>query len=200
MDAVQSGLIQQGTTSLTGDLEMERFNNEYTVTRTGKTFALVTVIFTMFLGAMSQQAMSANLIEEITADERLTIFANAVEQAGLSDMLSQDGPYILFVPSNQAMINEGSAFLLNKVLLTPLNADRLKDHVSYHIVQVEQLAGTAADDAYLPTMADSQLYMARYGDARVINGTAVVTERKETDNGILYIVDRLLFPAYPHLN
>lgn len=154
----------------------------------------------MFLGAMSGLAMTADLYEEVVADERLTLFANAIEQAGLSGMLKQEGPFILFVPSDRAMTNEGSAFLLNSVLLTKSNVGRLKDLVSYHIVPTKQLAGNEARDVDLPTMTNTPLHMARLGEARVINGWAVVTDRKETDNGVLYVVDRLLLPASPDLN
>jgi uncharacterized surface protein with fasciclin (FAS1) repeats len=149
---------------------------------------------------MSGSAMTAGLYEELVADERLTLFAGAMEQAGMSGILKQEGPYILFVPSDRAMSNEGSAFLLNGVLLTPSNAGRLKDLVSYHSVPTEQLTGDGADDESLPTMMGVPVHMARFGKARVINGWAVVTERKEADNGVLYIVDRLLLPTSPDLN
>lgn len=179
---------------------MQIYASTQSVACTGKVISLAGCLFAILLGGMSPQAKSADLYEEVTADERLTLFANAIEQAGLSDMLKQEGPFILFVPSNQAMTNEGSAFLLNSILLTKSNAGRLKDLVSYHIVPTKQLAGNEASDVNLPTMTNTPLYMARLGEARVINGWAVVTDRKETNNGVLYVVDRLLLPASPDLN
>lgn len=161
---------------------------------------LAEALFATFLCAVSQSALAADLYEEVMADERLALFAGAVEQAGMSSILKQKGPYILFVPSDQAMTNEGSAFLLNGVLLTPSNAGRLKDLVAYHIVPAEQLTENKANDAHLATMVGIPLHMTRFGKALVVNGVAVVTERKEADNGVLYIVDRLLFPASPDLN
>lgn len=179
---------------------MQYLKNSCPVAHSVRAIFLAGGLFGIFLSAMSGSAMTASLYEELVADERLTLFAGAMEQAGMSGILKQEGPYILFVPSDQAMSNEGSAFLLNGVLLTPSNAGRLKDLVSYHIVPTEQLTEDGADDESLPTMMGVPVHMARFGKARVINGWAVVTERKEADNGVLYIVDRLLLPTSPDLN
>ena len=170
------------------------------VARTGRAISLAVCLSALILGGTGISAKSADLYDEVTSDERLTLFANAIDQAGLSDMLKQEGPFILFVPSDQAMTDEGSAFLLDSVLLTKSNAGRLKDLVSYHIVPTTESTGNAASDGNLPTMTDAPLHMARLGAARVINGWAVVTDRKETDNGVLYVVDRLLSPGSQSIN
>jgi uncharacterized surface protein with fasciclin (FAS1) repeats len=192
--------LQPGTKSTMGDVTMQIYASTQSVAHTGKLISLAVCLSAIILGGTGTQAKSANLFEEVTADERLTLFANAVNQAGLSDMLKQEGPFILFVPSDQAMTNEGSAFLLDSVLLTKSNAGRLKDLVSYHIVPSAQSTGNAASDGNLPTMTNAPLHMARLGAARVINGWAVVTDRKETDNGVLYVVDRLLSPRSQSIN
>ena len=192
--------LQQDTGSPMGDVTMQICTSTQTVARTGKMISLAGCLIALILGGIGTQAKSADLYKEVTSDERLTLFANAVNQAGLSDMLKQEGPFILFVPSDQAMTNEGSAFLLDSVLLTKSNAGRLRDLVSYHIVPSAQSIGNAASDGNLPTMTDAPLHMARLGAARVINGWAVVTDRKETDNGVLYVVDRLLSPGSQSIN
>jgi uncharacterized surface protein with fasciclin (FAS1) repeats len=179
---------------------MQNYASTQSVARTGRAISLAVCLSAIIIGGTGISAKSADLYEEVTSDERLTLFANAVNQAGLSDMLKQEGPFILFVPSDQAMTDEGSAFLLDSVLLTKSNAGRLRDLVSYHIVPSAQSTGNAASDGNLPTMTDAPLHMARLGAARVINGWAVVTDRKETDNGVLYVVDRLLSPGSQSIN
>jgi uncharacterized surface protein with fasciclin (FAS1) repeats len=179
---------------------MQNYASTQSVARTGKMISLAVCLSALILGGTGISAKSADLYDEVTSDERLTLFANAIDRAGLSDMLKQEGPFILFVPSDQAMTDEGSAFLLDSVLLTKSNAGRLRDLVSYHIVPSAQSTGNAASDGNLPTMTDAPLHMARLGAARVINGWAVVTGRKETDNGVLYVVDRLLSPRSQSIN
>ncbi len=179
---------------------MQIYASTQSVARTGKAISLAVCLSAIIIGGTGISAKSADLYDEVTSDERLTLFANAIDRAGLSDMLKQEGPFILFVPSDQAMTDEGSAFLLDSVLLTKSNAGRLKDLVSYHIVPTTESTGNAASDGNLPTMTDAPLHMARLGAARVINGWAVVTDRKESDNGVLYVVDRLLSPRSQSIN
>ena len=186
--------LQPDTGSPMGDATMQNYASTQSVARTGKAISLAVCLSALILGGTGTQAKSADLYDEVTADERLTLFANAIDRAGLSDMLKQEGPFILFVPSDQAMTDEGSAFLLDSVLLTKSNAGRLKDLVSYHIVPSAQSTGNAAHDVDLPTMAGVTLRVDRLGKALVVGGWAVVTDRKVADNGIIYIIDRLLWP------
>ncbi len=164
------------------------------VLRTGKTISLVACLCALFLGGISPQAKSADLYQELAADDRLALFSNAVERAGLSETLKEAGPFTLFVPSDQAMINEGSAFLLERVLLTKSNTERLADLVLHHVVPARRLTPDQLDSVNLPTLADVPLRVDRLGKALVVGGWAVVTDRKVADNGIIYIIDRLLWP------
>ncbi len=164
------------------------------VLRTGRTISLVACLCVLFLIGLSLQASSADLYQEVAADDRLTLFSNAVERAGLSERLMEAGPFILFVPSDQAMINEGSAFLLGRVLLTKANIKRLADLVLHHVVPARRPILDHLDGCDLPTLAEVSLRVDRLGKALVVGGWAVVTDRKVADNGIIYIIDRLLWP------
>lgn len=92
------------------------------------------------------------------------------------------------------MINEGSAFLLGRVLLTKSNIERLADLVLHHIVPARRLTLDQLEGCDLPTLAHVSLRVDRLGKALVVGGWAVVTDRKVADNGIIYIIDRLLWP------
>lgn len=176
---------------------MQTFKN---TRQSAKAIFFAGAMFAIFSGATTGPAAAASLYEEVSGDDRLTLFAGAVKQAGMAGMLKQGGPYILFIPSDQAMANEGSAFLLKGVLLTPANAARLKDLVSFHIVPAKGLNADEIDDEDLATMRGVPVHMERYGEARIVNGWAAVTERRQADNGVIYIVDRLLMPTSPDMN
>ncbi len=164
------------------------------VVRTRKTISVVACLGALFLGGLSLQARSAGLYQEVAADDQLALFSNAVERAGLSESLEEAGPFTLFVPSDQAMINEGSAFLLERVLLTKSNAEHLADLVLHHIVPARRLTPDQLDSVELPTLAGVSLRVSRVGSGMVVGGWAVVTDRKVADNGVIYIIDRLLWP------
>lgn len=162
--------------------------------RIGKTISLAGCLGALSLGGLSLPTKSADLYQEVATDDRLALFSNAVERAGLSERLKEPGPFTLFVPSDQAMINEGSAFLLERVLLTKSNTERLADLVLHHVVPARRLTPDQLDSVNLPTMAGVPLRVERRGKALVVGGWAVVTDRKVADNGIIYIIDRLLWP------
>lgn len=165
-----------------------------TILRSRETISLVAYLGALFSSGLSIQANSADLYQEVAADHRLALFSNAVERAGLSETLSETGPFTLFVPSDQAMINEGSAFLLERVLLTKSNTERLADLVLHHVVPGRRLTPVQLDNVELPTLAGVPLHVARVGNGMVVGGWAVVTDRKVADNGVIYVIDRLLWP------
>lgn len=163
------------------------------VRRIAGTIILSGCLAASLLAVSSLAAKPANLYEAVSGDERLALFANAVKQAGLARTLNDDGSYTLFSPSDQGMIEEGSAFLLNAVLLTPSNADRLADLVRHHIVPVGVSLETV-DRINLPTLANVHLFVDRHGTTVIVGGRAIVTDHLVVDNGVLYVVDRLLWP------
>ncbi|MDH5556745.1 MAG: fasciclin domain-containing protein [Alphaproteobacteria bacterium] len=171
---------------------MTTIANNRSVAWTAKTVALAGILLGTVFGFATPDVRAADLHDELNADNRLSLFANAVERSGMADILKGEGPYILLVPSNRSMVMEGSAFLLNGLLLTPSNAERLKELVSHHILE----ATAPTDSADVITLQRTSLNIAVMGDARVIDGRAVVTERKVLDNGVLYVIDRLLMPEY----
>lgn len=164
------------------------------VLRAGRTMSLAVCLCALFLIGLSRQAVSGDLYQEMMADGRLALFANAVERADLSESLKEAGPFTLFIPSDQAMVNEGSAFLLEGVLLTKSAAEQLADLVLHHIVPAKLATPVRLDGVDLPTLADVPLRVDRVGKGMLVGGWAVVTDRKVADNGIIYVVDRLLWP------
>lgn len=145
----------------------------------------------------SVAAVANNLQERLAADADLTIFSSALEMSGLSSTLREKGPFTLFVPSNGAMRNEGSAFLLEKVLLTDSNRNLLSRIISYHVVPGTRLIPEMIDGSVdLDTLSGERLSVARFRSSLAVGPVSVVTRKIETENGVMYVVDRLLWPDY----
>jgi len=162
-------------------------------------FAACLAVLLSIFTAHSEVA-AEDLREMIAADQRLSLFTNAATEAGLMDRLAGPGPLVLFIPSDQALANEGSDFLLNSVLLTHSNSERLADLVRHHIVEASSQAVTQADVTTLPTIANVPLQVTRVGDALIVAGYASVIDQRVAENGVVYIVDRLLWPRDPRWN
>lgn len=73
----------------------------------------------------------AYLADAIAADNSLTLFYQALQRAGMEELLRKKGPYTVFAPTNAAMITYGYASLeaINKA-----NPAALAALLRYHIV------------------------------------------------------------------
>lgn len=151
-------------------------------------FALVATV------SVGQEALSADLSQAISSNDHLRLFARAAVKTGLDGMLKGPGRFILFIPTDRALAAEGSAFLLDRVLLTESNAGRLADLVRHHVVRTGNQGPQLPGDVELNTLADVPLAVTHVGHGLMVDGHAAVTGRIVADNGVIYIVDRLLWP------
>lgn len=165
--------------------------------RTNAAKTLTGIACALIAAGTGGRAMSADLEQALSSDKRVGLFANAAAKAGLGTVLKRPGRYVLFIPSDRALANEGSDFLLRGVLLTEPNADRLADMVKHHVVQVDARGADLARDTELQTLANVPLEVAHVGKGLMVAGHATVTDRIVADNGVVYIVDRLLWPRDP---
>jgi len=164
--------------------------------RTKATRSLAGVLLALLGTSWGGQAISGDLSEAISSEKRVSLFARAADRAGLTAALKGPGRYVLFIPSDKAMANEGSAFLLKSVLLTEQNAGRLADLVRHHVIRAEASVDLAGD-VDLQTLAGVPLEVARVGNGHLVAGHAAIVDRIEADNGVIYVVDRLLWPRDP---
>lgn len=156
----------------------------------------VGILFALLGASWCGQAMSGDLSQVIASEERVSLFAGAVDRTGLNEVLKEPGRFTLFVPSDKALADEGSAFLLRGVLLTEPNAQRLADLVRHHVARAGE--GTdLAGDIELQTLAEVPLDVVHVGNGYIVAGRAAIIDRIEADNGVIYVVDRLLWPRNP---
>lgn len=133
-------------------------------------------------------------------DGDLTIFSTAIEHSGLADVFNGSEEYTVFAPSDTALRNEGMDFLLGSVLVTKSNRDRLNVLLSYHIVRgVRLVPETIMGHIELTTLLDQSLSVVRAGTAISVapdSANSVVTRRIASDDGVIFIVDRLIWPNW----
>lgn len=60
--------------------------------------SMMGILVALFTGGPCSQAISADLGQAISFDERITLFARAAVKSGLDDVLKQPGPFIAFIP------------------------------------------------------------------------------------------------------
>ena len=150
----------------------------------------------------------SNMIGEFTLTETVTLpnipatavstgehtsLVAALAHANLVGVLSGDGPYTVFAPTDSAFEEMG----LN---LSDFDTDEenatLAMILSYHVTMGSVMSSDLSDGMEVNTLIQEPITVNFYGeDTVVLNGDATVTSANvETSNGIIHIIDKVLMP------
>ena len=150
----------------------------------------------------------SNMIGEFTLTETVTLpnipatavstgehtsLVAALAHANLVGVLSGDGPYTVFAPTDSAFEEMG----LN---LSGFDTDEenatLAKILSYHVTMGSIMSSDLSDGMEVNTLIQEPITVNFYGeDTVVLNGDATVTSANvETSNGIIHIIDKVLMP------
>ncbi|XP_074160967.1 periostin isoform X4 [Sminthopsis crassicaudata] len=134
-----------------------------------------------------------SLHETLKQDKRFSIFLNLLEAADLKDILIQPGEWTLFVPTNDAF--KGLTNEEKEILIRDKNA--LQNIILYHLTP-GVFIGKGFEPGVtniLKTTQGSKIFL------KGVNNTLMVNEVKSkesdvmTTNGVIHVVDKLLYPA-----
>jgi uncharacterized surface protein with fasciclin (FAS1) repeats len=134
---------------------------------------------------------SKTIAENILADSSHTILAEALESANLMETLTKPGPFTVFTPDNNAFrkLPEGT---LEGWMKTRKND--LVNILSYHIVAGSLKSNDMKDGQKLKTLAGDEIIVTLRKDKLLMNGINVIKPEIQASNGVMYIIDDILFP------
>ncbi len=117
----------------------------------------------------------------------------ALKAAGLVETLKGPGPFTVFAPTDEAFAKVGKNAIAD--LLKPLNKEKLRTVLLYHVV----LGKVSAQQAFGLTVADTasgqRLEVSRRdGQLRVDESNVVATDITAS-NGVIHVIDRVLVPS-----
>ena len=141
--------------------------------------------------ATSKTNSTLNIAEKITTDSSHAILAKALDSTGLIETLKKPGPFTIFTPADEAFKN------LPEGVLESLMKKRRNDFtniLSYHIVAGIIRTNDLKDGEKLKTLAGEELTVSLRNDKLRINGTNVIEADIEASNGMIHIIDGILFP------
>ena len=145
--------------------------------------------------------LAADIVDTAKADGHFTMLLKAGEQAGAATWLKSPGPITVFAPDDAAFAKVPKATL--RALMRRRNAGRLKLVVGNHAVAGlvtmadldEGLTGAPA--VAVPAMSGMPLVITWEGARLTVNGAHIVKGPIKVDNGLVYVVDRVLLPPMP---
>ena len=163
----------------------------------------VVIAFSLVL-SNSVIAQTKNIVETAAGSEVHTTLVAAVKAADLVGVLSSDGPFTVFAPTNDAFakLPEGTV----ESLLKAENIETLKSILTYHVVAGKFMAADVIGlikknngKAMIPTVNGGNLIATLNNGAVYItdangNSAKVIAADLDNTNGVIHVLDTVLLP------
>lgn len=132
-----------------------------------------------------------NLIETIAKEDKFSTFSRLLGTSGAIAAFSQEGPFTVFVPTNDAFGKIPDA-KMNELLNEP-NQPQLKALLSYHIMHGKVMAANIPAMITRKSVTDEDIAFSDSAGLKV-NGAGIQARNIEATNGVIHQVDTVLAP------
>ena len=133
------------------------------------------------------------IVDKAAAAGNFSTLIAAVEAAGLQDVLSGDGPFTVFAPTDAAFAALPAGTV--ESLLKPENLDQLKAILTYHVVPANVMSSQIRNgDNFVKTVGGNTLNVEKEYDEVMIGSAKVVAVDIKASNGVIHVIDEVLLP------
>eukprot|EP00978_Attheya_sp_CCMP212_P032405 scaffold126343_cov57-Attheya_sp.AAC.2 len=149
-------------------------------------------ISSLLLGAVA--VASAQDIVDVADSNGFTTLVAAVTAAGLVATLQGDGPFTVFAPDDDAFAALPVGFI--EYLLEPDSKDELTAVLLYHVLagEVDSATAIGLDGSSVPTVGTENITISLMVDSLMINDATVIGADVEASNGVIHVIDKVLYP------
>jgi len=144
--------------------------------------------------AVSDTIAKQTVIDAIRCNGYFSTLKAAIKEAGLTEALTEPNADItLFAPTNDAFAAalEELDISAEELLASPKLADILK----YHVLPGKRLSSSLQNGDELATLLDpAKLLVTTNGEDVLVNDATVIIDDRETDNGVVHVIDMVLLP------
>jgi uncharacterized surface protein with fasciclin (FAS1) repeats len=139
------------------------------------------------LMAQGMMEEPGTIIEAARANPLLTPWLEMVEQAGLTETLSGEGPFTVFVPAD--FVFDGLPDDLRN------NPEALATFLNSHIVEGDLRSQDVFKAGTLTTLGGSDLTIEERGENAFVNEAQVIDVNIPATNGVIHIVNNFVVPT-----
>ncbi|MBY6205187.1 fasciclin domain-containing protein [Halomonas denitrificans] len=133
-----------------------------------------------------------NIVETAADAGQFETLLAAATAAGLAPALSDDGPFTVFAPTDEAFGTLPAGTV--ETLLKPENKDRLANILKFHVVSGRVGSDALEDGATLDTLAGPRVTFTATEQGFSIEGARIVATDIDASNGIVHVIDRVILP------
>ena len=140
----------------------------------------------------AQDENEQTIVDVASGTESHDTLVAALSHVGLVDTLNSEGPFTVFAPTDQAFTDAGVD--LNDYD-TDAENETLKDILLYHVISGAAVDAANVTDGMTAEAANTDTLTFTVTNGTVTIGEATVTtEDVEASNGIIHVIDKVLFP------
>jgi transforming growth factor-beta-induced protein len=161
------------------------------------TFLAIAALAFAFTGCKEEEEPQKNIVELAQATPDLSILVEAVVKAGYVDLLSGDGPYTVFAPTNAAFVSLLDE--LDATSLDDIDVPTLQAVLQYHVVNGKVLSSSLTNGQVVePLLTGTEFTIGLTGGAKITDANDrvanITTVDVEASNGVVHIIDKVILP------
>ena len=133
-----------------------------------------------------------NIVQTAAAAGQFETLLAAATAAGLAPALSDDGPFTVFAPTDEAFgaLPAGTV----ETLLREENREQLTNILKFHVVSGRVGSDALANGAELDTLAGPKVTFTETEQGFSIEGARIVATDIDASNGVVHVIDRVILP------
>jgi uncharacterized surface protein with fasciclin (FAS1) repeats len=136
------------------------------------------------------QPPQQNIVEIAVAAGNFNTLVTAVQAAGLVEVLSGEGPFTVFAPTDEAFAKIPAADL--QALLA--DREKLTAILTYHVVPGRVLASDVVGLETAATVNGKSVSITTNQDGVRIDGARVTATDIMASNGVIHVIDTVILP------
>jgi uncharacterized surface protein with fasciclin (FAS1) repeats len=144
---------------------------------------------------MTEEEMMGDVLEIAAAEGDLGIFLDALGAAGIMDDFHGEGPFTLFIPTDEAFNSylDEAGMSQEEVFA---GAEMLQAILNYHIVNMmedaEMVMGMSGES--FTTASGQPLEVTVDGEVVMVGSATIERYDIEASNGVIHVIDTVLIP------
>lgn len=163
---------------------------------------VTTLALALVVALANHHSKPATVVDIAVGSEDFTTLVAAVQAAGLVEVLSGEGPFTVFAPTNDAFAAALEALGITAEQLLA-DTETLTAILTYHVVPGKVMAadviaavqGAAGGVFMAPTVNGAEIEVTIQDGKVLLNGVAtVVTTDLEAGNGVVHVIDAVILP------
>ena len=154
-------------------------------------FSLATILFVVCAISIQSCAQEKSIVSIASETADLSTLVTAVKAGELVDVLSGEGPFTVFAPTNAAFEALPDGVLDN--LLKPENKETLQAILKYHVV-AGSIMSTDLKDGQNAETVQGEAITVNLTNGVKINNASVVSADIKAANGVVHVIDQVILP------